>query len=197
MHYSPDRGRTWETLSPDLTTNDPAKLEQATSGGLTIDATQAENHCTILCIAPSQERPNELWVGTDDGRLQHSTDRGVTWTDHANQLKGLPEGSWIPFIHVSPHSPDEIYVVANNYRRNDGSRTSTARRTGGNLGSDWSTAKMCLPTPSVCFKTPRPRICSSSGPRKACISAWTAAQLASLDPRRAHRSRARHGHPGA
>ncbi|MDA0940312.1 MAG: hypothetical protein O2990_04860 [Bacteroidetes bacterium] len=119
LHYSPDRGRTWETLSPDLTTNDPTKLEQATSGGLTIDATKAENHCTILCIAPSEERPNEIWVGTDDGKLQQTTDRGATWTDHSVKLKGLPAGSWIPFIHLSAHNPDEVYVVANNYRRND------------------------------------------------------------------------------
>jgi photosystem II stability/assembly factor-like uncharacterized protein len=119
VHYSPDRGRTWETLSPDLTTNDPAKLNQAESGGLTIDATKAENHCTILAIAPSPQRPNELWVGTDDGRLQHTSDRGKTWTDHGAKLKGLPTGSWIPFIHISPHNPDEVYVVANNYRRND------------------------------------------------------------------------------
>ena len=119
LHYSPDRGRSWETLSPDLTTNDPTKLEQATSGGLTVDATQAENHCTVLCIAPSKERPNEIWVGTDDGRLQHTTNRGATWTDHSAKLKGLPSGSWIPFIHLSAHNPDEVYVVANNYRRND------------------------------------------------------------------------------
>ena len=119
LHYSPDRGRTWETLSPDLTTNDPAKLEQAKSGGLTIDATQAENHCTILCIEPSKVRPNEIWVGTDDGRLQQTTDRGATWIDHSAKLKGLPFGSWIPFIHLSTHNPDEVYVVANNYRRND------------------------------------------------------------------------------
>ena len=119
VHHSPDRGRTWETLSPDLTTNNPDKLQQATSGGLTIDATKAENHCTILCITPSSEDSNQLWVGTDDGRLQHTADRGQTWTDHSAELKGLPEGSWIPFVHVSPHSPDEVYVVANNYRRND------------------------------------------------------------------------------
>ena len=119
VHHSADRGRTWTTLSPDLTTNDPEKLKQATSGGLTIDATKAENHCTILRIEPSPWRPDELWVGTDDGRLQHTTDGGETWIDHSSQLKGLPAGSWIPFIHVSPHSPDEVYVVANNYRRND------------------------------------------------------------------------------
>ena len=119
VHYSPNRGRSWELLSPDLTSNDPDKQNQAESGGLTIDATQAENHCTILCIAPSAKRPNELWVGTDDGKLQHSTDRGATWMDHSGQLKGLPEGSWIPFIHISPHDPNEVYVVANNYRRND------------------------------------------------------------------------------
>ena len=119
LHYSSDRGRSWETLSGDLTTNDPAKLEQATSGGLTIDATKAENHCTVLSIAPVGERPNEIWVGTDDGRLQHTKDRGQTWTDHSGQLKGLPKGSWIPQIHVSAHNPEEVYVVANNYRRND------------------------------------------------------------------------------
>lgn len=119
LHHSPDRGRTWATLSGDLTTNDPEKLQQATSGGLTIDATKAENHCTILCIAPSAVRPDEIWVGTDDGRLQHTNDGGATWTDHGAKLKGLPEGSWIPQIHLSVHNPDEVYVVANNYRRND------------------------------------------------------------------------------
>ena len=119
LHYSSDRGRSWETLSGDLTTNDPDKLDQATSGGLTIDATKAENHCTLLSIAPVGQRPNEIWVGTDDGRLQHTKDRGQTWTDHSGQLKGLPKGSWIPQIHVSAHNPDEVYVVANNYRRND------------------------------------------------------------------------------
>ena len=51
--------------------------------------------------------------------MQHTTDGGATWTDHGAKLKGLPEGSWIPQIHLSVHNPDEVYVVANNYRRND------------------------------------------------------------------------------
>lgn len=39
-----------ETISPDLTTNDSAKIDQSTTGGLTLDITGAENHCTILAI---------------------------------------------------------------------------------------------------------------------------------------------------
>jgi photosystem II stability/assembly factor-like uncharacterized protein len=115
LHYSPDRGASWTVMSPDLTTNDPTKLHQAESGGLTIDATQAENHCTILCIAPVDR--DEVWVGTDDGRLQHTQDGGKTWRDHGLDIKRFPEGAWIPQIHVSPHRSDEVYVVVNDYRR--------------------------------------------------------------------------------
>jgi len=42
-----DKGLTWEVISPDLTTNDPEKQKQSESGGLTLDATGAENHCTL------------------------------------------------------------------------------------------------------------------------------------------------------
>lgn len=119
LHHSVNRGGTWTTLSGDLTTNDPEKLKQAESGGLTIDATQAENHCTILCIEPNPLRQGELWVGTDDGRIQHSLDGGATWIDHAIDIKRFPAGAWIPQICVSPHDPDEVYVVVNDYRRNN------------------------------------------------------------------------------
>ena len=37
----------------DLTTNDKSKQKQSDSGGLTLDATGAENHCTLLVIEPS------------------------------------------------------------------------------------------------------------------------------------------------
>ncbi len=119
VHHSTDKGNSWTSISPDLTTNDSAKQKQAESGGLTIDATQAENHCTILCISPNPQREGEIWVGTDDGRLQHTLDGGATWQDHALDIKRFPLGAWIPQIHVSSHDPDEVYVVVNDYRRNN------------------------------------------------------------------------------
>jgi hypothetical protein len=53
LHRSRDKGASWEILSPDLTTNDSVKIDQTNNGGLSVDITGAENHCTILTIAPS------------------------------------------------------------------------------------------------------------------------------------------------
>ena len=60
-----NRGDSWEKLSPDLTTNDPEKQKQEESGGLTIDNSTAENHCTIYTISESsKDSENNLgWNG--------------------------------------------------------------------------------------------------------------------------------------
>ncbi|MCB9349744.1 MAG: hypothetical protein H6573_19860 [Lewinellaceae bacterium] len=119
LHRSADRGRTWETISPDLTTNDPNKQQQAQSGGLTYDVTGAENHCTILSIAPSSLEKGLIWVGTDDGRLQLTRDGGKSWADVYPNIPGVPDSCWIPQVHASSFRAGEAYVVINNYRRGD------------------------------------------------------------------------------
>lgn len=53
VHKSEDMGDTWTVISPDLTTNDPAKQMQEDSGGLSKDNSGAENHTTIFTIAES------------------------------------------------------------------------------------------------------------------------------------------------
>ncbi|MCE2790496.1 MAG: YCF48-related protein, partial [Saprospiraceae bacterium] len=119
LHYSNDCGDSWKILSPDLTTNDTTKQRADRSGGLTMDATNAENHTTILAIAPSPADRQVIWVGTDDGHLQLTRDGGNSWKQCNKSLSGLPAGSWIPYILVSPVNAAEAWVVANNYRRND------------------------------------------------------------------------------
>ncbi len=119
VHYSRDRGNNWDIISPDLTTNDSQKQEQHKSGGLTFDATGAENHTTILAIEPSPLDKNIIWVGTDDGNLQLTRDRGKTWENVSKRIFGVPKGSWIPQIIASSYNPSEAVAVINNYRRND------------------------------------------------------------------------------
>ncbi|MEQ9441737.1 MAG: hypothetical protein RIG62_22040 [Cyclobacteriaceae bacterium] len=119
VHKSTDRGETWEIISPDLTTDDPEKQKQLESGGLTYDATQAENFTTIVSITPSPHEEGVLWVGTDDGNVQVTRNGGETWDNVVGNMKEAPEGSWVQQIHVSPHNPEEIFVVFDNHRFND------------------------------------------------------------------------------
>ncbi len=119
VHKSIDCGRSWEIISPDLTTNDSTKQQQAKTGGLTIDDTQAENHTTILAIAPSPIDEGTIWAGTDDGNLQLTRDGGKTWTNLADRLPSVKAGSWIPYIEVSKDNAGEAFVIVNDYRRND------------------------------------------------------------------------------
>ncbi len=134
VHKSIDKGETWTIISPDLTTNDPEKLKQSESGGLTMDATGAENHCTVLVIEPSPVEKDMLWVGTDDGRVHYTTDGGKNWTDVSKNITGLPKGSWIVQIKASNKNKGEALLIANDYRRFN--YTPYAYRTK-NYGKTW------------------------------------------------------------
>ena len=117
VHKSTDKGLTWKVISPDLTTNDPEKQKQSESGGLSMDATGAENHTTILVIEPSTVEKDMLWSGSDDGRVHYTQNGGGTWTEVTGNIKGLPKGSWIPQIKASTRNKGEALLIANDYRR--------------------------------------------------------------------------------
>ncbi|MET6991730.1 WD40/YVTN/BNR-like repeat-containing protein [Sediminicola arcticus] len=134
VHKSTDKGLTWKVISPDLTTNDPEKQKQSESGGLTMDATGAENHCTILVIEPSSIEKDMMWIGTDDGRVHYTQNGGTTWTEVTANIKGLPAGSWIPQIRASSKNKGEALLIANDYRRFN--YTPYAYRTK-NYGKTW------------------------------------------------------------
>ncbi|WP_296321760.1 hypothetical protein [Winogradskyella sp.] len=134
VHKSTDKGETWTIISPDLSTNDPAKQKQSESGGLTMDATGAENHCTVLVIEPSPIEKDMLWAGTDDGRVHYTTDGGSNWTEVTSAIPKLPEGSWIAQIKASNKNKGEALLIANDYRRFN--YTPYAYRTK-NYGKSW------------------------------------------------------------
>lgn len=119
VHKTKDKGQTWEIISPDLTTNNPEKQKQFESGGLTYDATGAENNTTITAIAPSSLIEDVIWVGTDDGNIQLTKDGGENWTKVSTNIKNFPEESWVAQIQASTYNAGEAFVVVNNYRNFD------------------------------------------------------------------------------
>lgn len=119
VHKSTNKGDTWEIISPDLTTDDKSKQKQHDSGGMTMDATGAENHCTILTIAPSKVKQGVIWAGTDDGQVQVTQDGGKSWTNTTAKIVGMPKNAWVAQIQPSTYNAGEAFVVVNNYRMFD------------------------------------------------------------------------------
>ena len=119
VHRSTDMGRTWTLISSDLTTNDPEKQMADQSGGLTRDDTEAENHTTILTIAPSPVERGVLWVGTDDGNVQLTRDGGGTWVNVVERIRGVRPNSWVPHIEASKFEGGTAFVTFDDHRRGD------------------------------------------------------------------------------
>jgi photosystem II stability/assembly factor-like uncharacterized protein len=119
LFKSMDKGKNWQKISPDLTTNDPEKQQQHKSGGLTLDNTTAENHCTIISICESPLDENIIWVGTDDGNLQLTTDGGKKWKNLVKNIKGLPKCTWCPTVEAGHYDKGTAYVVFDGHRVGD------------------------------------------------------------------------------
>src|ERR1041385_7063087 len=111
LFRSRDFGQTWERVSPDVTTNDPAKQQQELSGGVTIDNSAAETHTTIYAIAESPLDPNVIWVGTDDGNVQVSRDGGRTWTNVVGNVRGLPANAWVSSLEAGHFAAGTVYAT--------------------------------------------------------------------------------------
>ena len=135
LFRSRDHGQSWERISPDLTTNDPAKQKQEESGGITVDNSAAEMHTTIYSIAESPRNAQVIWVGTDDGNLQVTRDAGKTWSNVVGNVRGLPKASWVSWVEAGRASDSVAYAAFDRhtfgdmsphvYRTNDFGRSWT------------------------------------------------------------------------
>ena len=119
LHKSEDMGESWDIISPDLTTNDAAKQDQSSSGGLSVDNSGAENHTTIFTIAESPLDENILWIGTDDGNIQVTKDGGENWINVTTNLVGIPANTWVYHIEASVHGKGTAYAVFEGHTTGD------------------------------------------------------------------------------
>jgi len=112
---STDRGLTWKPISPDLTRNNPKKLE---NGGepFTNEGAGGEVYQTISYVAEAPNDPGTLWSGNDDGLMHITRDGGKTWSDITPKDVGE---KLINSIDVSKQDPAEAYIAVEGYRTND------------------------------------------------------------------------------
>jgi photosystem II stability/assembly factor-like uncharacterized protein len=141
LFLTADRGNSWEIISPDLTTNDPAK--QKDSGGpISFENTGAEVHCTIVTIAESPLDKKTLWCGTDDGNLQVTRDGGKTWKNIIGGVQGLPMHTWCSRVEASHFDAGTAFAAFDGHRTDD--YTTYLYKTT-DFGRTWKSIKGNLP----------------------------------------------------
>ena len=116
VHRTTDGGKTWEVISPDLTTNNDA-YQDIPGGPIQHDHTGVELYTTIFSFEESPLEAGVLWAGSDDGLVHLSRDNGTTWTDITPPA--MPRGGTVNTIHLSTHQEGRAYVSVYRYREND------------------------------------------------------------------------------
>jgi len=102
LFKSNDDGDHWDVISPDL--SGKSKDGEAPQHPAYKEAKQL-GFGVIYSIAPSPIRENRLWVGTDDGLIQLTTDGGKNWTNVTPpQIPDWGRVTSISPSHLDPHT---------------------------------------------------------------------------------------------
>ncbi|MBK7906565.1 MAG: hypothetical protein IPJ78_08365 [Gemmatimonadetes bacterium] len=118
-------------ISGDLSSRDETRIRVTTgfdslgniavdaTGGITRDATGAEENATIVTIAESPIRAGLLYVGTNDGKVWLTRNDGATWEDLSARFPGVPPFTHVSRIDASFADSGTVYVAFDNHRDND------------------------------------------------------------------------------
>ncbi len=123
-------GRSWQTISPDLTRKHPA-VPASVGDQESLNPKAGTQRGAIYAVAPGFHNVNTIWAGTDDGLVWKTKDGGKNWeniTPHE-----LTDWSKVTQISASHFDDDTAYVSVNRsriddlrpyiYRTHDGGKT--------------------------------------------------------------------------
>ena len=125
---SMNKGETFEAISEDLTTG--GKKGNVPFG-------------TITAISESPFQFGYIYVGSDDGYVNITTNSGGSWTRVSDNL---PQELWVSRVVASQHEKELVYVALNGYRSDDFKPYIFLSENG---GSTWKSIKGNLPNSPV------------------------------------------------
>ncbi len=122
LFRSDDRGDTWKAISGDLTRQiDRNKLP--VMGKVWDPDAVAKNQSTsfygnIVALSESPKKEGLIYVGTDDGLIQATSDGGASWTKY-EKFPGVPDMTYVSRLAASHHDGNVVYAAFENHKNGD------------------------------------------------------------------------------
>jgi photosystem II stability/assembly factor-like uncharacterized protein len=122
LFRSDDRGDSWKAISGDLTRQiDRNKLP--IMGKVWNPDAVAKNQSTsfygnIVALAESPKKEGLIFVGTDDGLVQVTSDGGQSWTK-IDKFAGVPDTTYVSRLAASSHDANVVYAAFDNHKNED------------------------------------------------------------------------------
>ncbi|MGD0990308.1 MAG: glycosyl hydrolase [Candidatus Sulfotelmatobacter sp.] len=122
LFRSDDRGDTWKAISGDLTRQINRNTLPVMGRVWEPDAV-AKNASTslygnIVALSESPKKEGLLYVGTDDGLIQVTSDGGGSWTKYET-FAGVPEKTYVSRLAASSHDENTVYAAFDNHKNED------------------------------------------------------------------------------
>jgi len=121
---SMDKGENFDVISEDLTTG--GKKGNVPYG-------------TITAVSESPFQFGFMYVGSDDGYVNVTTNSGGSWTRISDNL---PQELWVSRVIASKHEKERVYVTLNGYRSDDFKPYIFVSE---NMGKTWKSINNNLP----------------------------------------------------
>jgi len=144
---SDNRGDSWTAISPDLTKNGNRMHTPVMGRTWSVEAgwdiyAMSEYH-TIANFAESPINEDILWVGTDDGQIQVTTDGGENWKKiDLKNVSGIPATAYVNDIRADLFDANTVYVALDDHKNGD-FKPYLIKST--NLGGKWTSLAESIP----------------------------------------------------
>jgi len=121
LYKTTDQGMNWYPLSGDLTNGSMASAYPIV-------------FATITTVAVAPTDTNIIYIGTDDGNIQMTTDEGASW----NLVSSSLPVRWVTHLEVDPRDAMSVYATLSGYRYHDNAKHVYHTPDGGNTWNDIS-----------------------------------------------------------
>jgi photosystem II stability/assembly factor-like uncharacterized protein len=145
LFRSDDRGGTWKAISGDLTRQtDRNKLPvmgRIWEPDAVAKSASTSLYGNIVALSESPKKEGLIYVGTDDGLIQITSNGGQSWTKY-EKFTGVPDATYVSRLAASQHDANVVFAAFDGHKNED---FKPYLLRSGDAGKSWTSIAANLP----------------------------------------------------